>query len=915
LVRALVLRLVSDTDGSFSVVPGGDEPPRGPGRFRFATMAQLAKKALDNIEPDWPTLEGARRAVPGLIAHLAAAQPNQRRAALVTLDLVDRTWPGRAEARSVIPGLIVRLADPPNGPGGGGFTADGLAVLGRVDPRWQHCAEARVAAPALLRRLHPQERGADKQAAPGVDPAEARWTVVDTLARLGETAADIAPGLRALLGDPDRTVRCQALAALASAAPLWGQTHWGQQAFEDLLDLLGDGRGDGAALALRTLNRLAPLSPPDRPAAVRRLVLALPRDDVLETLGKFDPDWRRSVGARRAVADLGARFRRGEAAGRVVTAWVLAQLGDGAAAAVPELIAALADNQKIESALGQPFQDWVGEQGRATVNQAALRALEEIDPNWPRRPEAKQAEGELVRLLLGLDSLEPAPGEAEAVKALDRIRPDWRRSAVARDAVAGLAERLTSEEPDQRRRSLVALGRFGPEALEQLGPQAESTRTRLVLLRADPWARVRDAARARLDLLVPDWAKSAAGARAVPLLVDQLAGEDAGVRAAAAEVLAQSDPKLLHEVMRGVPGLVHRLVSPGVGERLIKICTDDSQTVRDVALAVLEDVDPRWRDSPQGKELFGQLVKQLESGMDHERRTAAETLGRLAPLPEGVLQVLVKLVGSTDRDDAALAAATVLGRHGARLPGGVAREVGRIAGQLADKASLSELVILRALGPAAAAAVPPLIEDLGEDPALTDDVVRTLDALAKQHWREAAKVKEMLPQWAERAADKDSSRHTQGVAALVVIGPLGERGPLARQAIDGLVRDLTPREPPRRRRETFDRHSVEAAAAARALGNIGTAAAAAVGPLLERLTMPLYRPWVTPQERAEFEAVWEALGRVNPHWPETPAGKRALTLWREVADDDSSDVARVRARLCRDWLKRLDKAPKRPKRP
>jgi HEAT repeat protein len=904
LVRVLVLRLLDYSNKGFPT---------------------LARTALDRIEPGWAGHEGARRAAPDLIAQLPAATLDVRQAAVKTLDRVDPAWPRRAEARRVIPELVVRLADPPDASDGRG-PADVLVTLARIDPQWQRSDEARTAAPALVHQLAERARKQsmkpvalapapipapmprwrrwnppgvvdrpappprpDKPKAPE-DPAAAGWAVVDTLARLGGTAADVAPDLCALLEGSNQTLRCQALAALTAVEPRWGQTDAGRQAFADLLNLLGDGRGDGAALALRTLARM-PL--PDRSGAVSKLVLALPGEDALEFLGKLDRNWRRSPGARRAVSELVKRFHAGEPVQRVEAAWVLAQLGD--AAAVPELIAALTDNRDV-APVKEPVQAWLGKQQRATVNEAARRALEEIDPRWVRSGEAKKAQGDLVRWLAGIDSLDPVPGELEVVKALESIRPDWRRSAEVREAVTGLVKALTSRDADDRRRSLIALGRFGPEGLDQLGPQTASTQARLVQLRADPSAQVRHVAGGIGDLLVPDWTKSPAGAQAVPFLVDQLVAEDINVRTAAAAVLAQLDPK----VLRPVPGLL---------PRLIKLCTDDSGMVRDTVLTALNRLDPRWRDTPQARDLFEQLVKQLDSRTGDDRKAAAETLGRLAPLPEAALCALVALAGKS-RDDAAGTAAAVISRHGAQLPEAVAREVRRTVRELAGKPSTPELRILRQLGPAAADAVPLLIGCLGERPSLADAVVETLEALDKS-WRESAKLEEMLRQWAERAADKDQVKHRQGVVALAAVGPLGERDQLARGAIASLIPDLTPPPMEPGGDQDYDRHSAEAIAAARALGNIGPRASEAVQPLLERLNMPLTRAELTAEEQAELEAVWEALGRVDKLWALSAAAERASILWQRWGRDRSSEVARLRARLCQQWLQRYKEARRR----
>lgn len=186
----------------------------------------------------------------------------------------------------------------------------------------------------------------------------------------------------------------------------------------------------------------------------------------------------------------------------------------------------------------------------ATVREAALNALNAIDPAWPRNAEARRAFPGLLAALKSwssdvskaafrlLDSIglpvvpdlvnalsneEDTIAEVLVMRILARIGPD------AASAVPGLARALGSQSIQVR----IAAA----DALANIGPAARTAVPALVVGLADPYADGREAMAACLARL------GAAAEPAVPTLLPLLADREQRVRKAAAAALEQIGPK------------------------------------------------------------------------------------------------------------------------------------------------------------------------------------------------------------------------------------------------------------------------------------------------------------------------------------------------------------------------------------
>jgi len=135
------------------------------------------------------------------------------------------------------------------------------------------------------------------------------------------------------------------------------------------------------------------------------------------------------------------------------------------------------------------------------ISSEARRALDQVDPNWPRSEAARQAVPDLIAALTrGISS--------EADRALNEIDANWPRSEAARQAVPDLIRALEDRDTDTSSHALKTLGRIGDS--RAVGP----------LLRG--LARAPRDAEAALDQVDPNWPETEAARQAVPDLIAAL---------------------------------------------------------------------------------------------------------------------------------------------------------------------------------------------------------------------------------------------------------------------------------------------------------------------------------------------------------------------------------------------------------
>jgi serine/threonine protein kinase len=216
---------------------------------------------------------------------------------------------------------------------------------------------------------------------------------------------------------------------------------------------------------------------------------------------------------------------------RVLAAQALGKLGPKAAAAVPALVARLADDnpgvvQAATTALTSIDPDWLRKIVIANLTNLAPRS----EPAWPPSLAAQQ---EVVKQLASED---PRVHEA-ALDYLHKLGPD------AAPAVPDLIELFNHPDPSVRCRAVTALG--------NIGPRAESAIPDLLVLMvdiSDPFTpipkeqeRIPNVGWA-LHQIDPNWQQSEAARRAIPDLIQRLSDPNPFVRASAADTLGALGP-------------------------------------------------------------------------------------------------------------------------------------------------------------------------------------------------------------------------------------------------------------------------------------------------------------------------------------------------------------------------------------
>ncbi len=369
----------------------------------------------------------------------------------------------------------------------------------------------------------------------------------------------------------------------------------------------------------------------------------------------------------------------------------------------------------------------------ATVRAEAFKALEAAGPSWrsseailaaaPRLLGAKEAplrmaavvavapRGEaavplLVPLLRDDDS-----GVREAVLAeLDRMGPAWRRSEAARTVVEQLVQVLGGRGSNEAKTAAtVMLGAIGdPSATDALVRALRGNR-HLAAPAARALGRIgdacalpalieamrttsdgqREAARAALDAIDPNWRSSSAAKEALAALEAALREGDSWMRQTAGQVLQvlgwqppDDDLRLHAALATGDPAYV-RSLGRGVVARLVPLLGDPYQGTDAAALDLLYDAAPAWTADVQAPAAVPALCALLQPDRPMAvRQRAARALGEIGT-PDAVRALVGVLAASTKAAEALTAAVShALARAGAAAVGPL---LGAAAGPSAAK--------------------------------------------------------------------------------------------------------------------------------------------------------------------------------------------------------------------------------------
>jgi len=329
-------------------------------------------------------------------------------------------------------------------------------------------------------------------------------------------------------------VRTCAAAALDMIDPQWRKTDIALQAVPRLVEKLKDPAPDVRSAAAKALGMIG-----DK-AAVEPLIKALNVNDhalcwaACDALDSIDPKWSKSDSALRAVPVFIEELKCPDFSHRWRAATGLGEIGD--TAAVEPLIQTLVDAElgvrsAAREALDKVNSRWSGtDAARRSVplliqalkepraSEGALQALEMIDPQWNRTEAALRAVPVFIRALKDPWS----PTRSAAASALGRIGD--------KSALEPLKQALKDPNWEVRRASIRALAQIGDKAAVEPLIQALVQAVKEETLLCDEVLQA-------LEKTDPQWNRTEAALRAVPVLIQALKDPYSPTRSAAARVL------------------------------------------------------------------------------------------------------------------------------------------------------------------------------------------------------------------------------------------------------------------------------------------------------------------------------------------------------------------------------------------
>lgn len=292
------------------------------------------------------------------------------------------------------------------------------------------------------------------------------------------------------------------------------------------------------------------------------------------------------------------------------------------------------------------------------VRQATAAALKQIAPDWPRSEAAKrevpgfitalgdenpwvrQAAAKALGQIGDTRAVEPlivalrdtwGDFRSTVVAALERIDPDWPQSETAKRQIPLFITALG----DKRN---VSARWAAAEVLVQIGAPAMEP---LIAALGDRHFDVCSDVVAALSRIAPDWPRSEAARRQVPMFIAALENEDWRVRGATAETLGRiGDVRAMEPliaVLKDKDSWVRRGAAEALGwigdaravEPLIIALRDEMKNVRQSAAQSLERISPAWTQRETAKRQTPDLVATLRDEDTLIRTIAARTLGQI----------------------------------------------------------------------------------------------------------------------------------------------------------------------------------------------------------------------------------------------------------------------------------------------
>jgi len=517
----------------------------------------------------------AEEAVSYLVKALADGTEEIRIAASGALKEIDEQWSQTEAARSVIPELIKALFDKNK------HALAAAELLDKIDPEWPHTEAAHSVIPSLVNALFDTEKN--------IRIAGAR-----ALGRMGTGAAKTVPHLLKALSDREKEVRKETATALGEIGP-----EAAEETVPSLINTMADKDEDVRKSAVEALGKIGPPAMPLLTESLGHADVNV-RAGAAEALDKIDPQWPLGEDARKATEQFIKVLTDSFSSGRGTAAEALGIIA--AEEAIPHLVNMLADAEE-------------------SVRNAAVKALDKIDPNWSQSKSARQSLQSLMKSLTDNDS----EVRRVATGVLDKIDPEWHRSETARKSLAMFVKALGNTLPTARSAAAGILGKIGPAAIK--------TVPYLLKVSADNDPSVRKAVKDALDKIDPKWQQSKTTDKSITNFVQGLTNEDWRVRNAAASALGQIESASAEAI-----------------PKLLKMLTDKDREVRRTAAESLNKIDPEWRRGKATGKALPHIVKALADPNWSIRGAAVEALEEIGPAAAKAAPYLVKALKDSTID-------------------------------------------------------------------------------------------------------------------------------------------------------------------------------------------------------------------------------------------------------------------------
>jgi HEAT repeat protein len=268
-----------------------------------------------------------------------------------------------------------------------------------------------------------------------------------------------------------------------------------------------------------------------------------------------------------------------------------------------------------------------------------------------------------------------------AVKALDKLDPNWPRLEVARKALPKLADGLKHASRDVQEFAAEILGKTGD--LQAMEP--------LIEMLKDPIDRVRISVRKALEQIEPNWARSEAAKGAIPKFVSALNDKNPHVRRASAETLAIIGDE------RGVRALMSELnredwaVRTAAAEVLARLGDDrgvkalirELRSQESIARAAASKALGNIGD-PQAIRPLVQVLRDRDTRVREAADTALSRLGWQAPVQNLPTSVVVFRTGEDQPEGPLDYAKRIFAQKQNCASGNVKLDAWRIAGVHSD---------------------------------------------------------------------------------------------------------------------------------------------------------------------------------------------------------------------------------------